>query len=91
VSNPITTSGLTGPDISTSQQSGQSTQDWVVKHSTSLDDAEPDGDKLTTTWTSAAGPEEVSTERLTGETDEHFLARHELAYATSMISAPPVP
>jgi hypothetical protein len=91
VSNPITTSGVTGPDISTYHQSGQTTRDWVDDHTKSVDQAVPDGDKLTTTWTSAAGPEEVSTTRHEGEDDEEFLARHEYEYATAMGNAPPIP
>ena len=90
MSHPITTSGLTGPDTTTYHQSGQNTSDWVDTHNGAVDARVPDGNKLTTTWTSAAGAEEVTTTRQLGENDDHFLARHELAYCLAMIDAAPV-
>lgn len=91
MSNPITTSGLNGPDISTYHESGQTTREWLESHDKALDTSVPDGDKLTTTWTSAIGPESVSTTRLPDEDDGEFLARHEYEYALAMIGAAPVP
>ncbi len=91
MSNPITTSGLQGGDVATDHQSGQSTRQWVDAHDAAIDAAGPKGDKLTTTWTSASGPQSVVTTRWLDEDDAHFLARHEGEYLPAMNAEPPIP
>ena len=91
MAHPITTSGLAGGDVSTMHQSGQSTSDWVGAHNTAVSPETPDGDTLSTTWTSQAGDEEVKTTRNPSETDANFLRRHEAAYLLAMLDASPVP
>jgi hypothetical protein len=51
----------------------------------------PDGNKLTTSWTSSAGTEEIVTLRAPGELPAVFLARHLLDMSEAMQSEPPVP
>jgi hypothetical protein len=91
MTNDITTSGLVSGPLSTSHQSGQSVQEWVAAHCDALEGKTPSGDKLVTTWTSAAGPEEVVTEREPGESDEEFMRRHKHEFLLAMIEAQPVP
>jgi hypothetical protein len=91
VSNPITTTGVAGGPITTTYQSGQTTREWVDTHNAAVGSSTPSGNKLTTTWTSSAGAQEVITNRLQDESDAAFLARHQIDYLTGMTSAPPVP
>jgi len=91
LSNPITTSGLKNGLVSTDHLSGESTQAWVGRHSTSVELTKPGGNTLTTTWTSANGRQSVSTDRAPNETDESFLLRHILDYSDGMVPEPPIP
>ena len=91
MSNPITTTELKNGPVSTVHQSGESTQAWVGRHSTSVELSRPSGNTLTTTWTSANGRQSVATIRAPNETDESFLLRHILDYSDVMGSEPPIP
>jgi hypothetical protein len=91
LSNPISTSGLKSGLVSTNHLSGESTQAWVGRHSTSVELSKPSGNTLKTTWTSANGPQTVSTDRAPNESDESFLLRHILDYSDGMVSEPPIP
>jgi hypothetical protein len=91
LSNPITTSGLKGGDVATDHHSGETTQEWVEAHDVAVGAAVPSSDKLTTTWTSAGGPQSTETTRWPDETDEHFVKRHEAGYTDAMVAQPPIP
>jgi hypothetical protein len=90
MANPITTTGTTTDPVSTQRQAGEAVSDWVSRHSTSVLNATPSGNKLSTTWKSAAGDKKKDTVRHSGESDADFLQRHVLEYATAMIENPPL-
>lgn len=90
MANSITTTGTTTDPISTQRMAGESTSAWVSRHSDSVQNATPSGNKLTTTWKSAAGDQKKETTRHSGESDADLLQRHVLEYATAMIENPPV-
>jgi len=90
MANPITTTGTTTDPISTQRIGGEPVSDWVSRHSTSVQSATPSGNKLTTTWKSAAGDKKKDTVRQSGESDADFLQRHVLEYVTAMLDAPPI-
>ena len=91
MANPITTSGVRNGPISTTAHSGETTQVWIDRHSTSVESSQPTGNTLKTTWTSASGAQSVSTTRAANESDESFLLRHILDYTGGMVSQPPIP
>jgi hypothetical protein len=88
--HPITTTGTTST-VSTTKNSGESVSDWVERHDNAVANATPNGDSLTTTYTSANGSESKTTTRLPNETDAAFLARHVTDYLEKMVSTPPIP
>lgn len=88
--NPITTTGTTNP-VTTTKLDSESTSQWVGRHNRGVNNATPNGNELTTTYTSSGGSEAVTTTRLSGETDALFLARHQTDYLERMDVAPPVP
>lgn len=89
--NPITTTGVSGGPISTYCGPGESTPKWVGRQSDLVQHAQPSGNKLTTTWSTAIGAKAVSTDRIPGESDLSFLLRHILEYTDAMVVDPPVP
>ncbi len=91
MNNPITTTGLSGGAINSTKQSGESTAAWVKRHDDQVSDDSPGGNTLTTTWTSAGGPESVVTNRNAGESPKEFRLRHQNEYLVCMFEAPPVP
>jgi hypothetical protein len=91
VPNPITTTGLSSGSVATNFQSGQTTRDWIESHNAGISAQWPSGNSLKTTWTSVAGPEEVTTVRWPDETDAAFMVRHKGDYVTAMTGALPVP
>jgi hypothetical protein len=91
LSNPITTNEVKNGPLTTTHQNGESTQDWILRHSDSVELSEPTGKTLTTTWTSANGLETIITVREPNETTESFLLRHIVDYTDAMVSKPPIP
>ena len=90
VSHPITTTGTT-PVVTTTQNSGESVVDWVDRHDKDVDDATPNGNTLTTTYTSSQGLETTVTTRAAGESDDKFRERHQTDYLELMATRPPIP
>lgn len=90
MANPISTTGLAKP-VSTTKRPNETTQGWIQRHTDGVNQTTPDGDKLTTQYTSAAGPEEVVTNRLENESDQDFLDRHIGDYTAAMVGSPPIP
>lgn len=91
MANAITTTGTTKDPVTTKHQSGESVQDWVKRHDKKVGESTPSGNSLTTTWTCASGQESVTTDRITGESDAAFLARHITEYLLGMLDCPPIP
>jgi hypothetical protein len=90
-SHPITTSGMTGGDITTQHQNGDTTGEWEDLHTLDVMTQMPTGAKLTTSWTSSAMDQSIETIRLPNESERHFRARHILDYTEAMGLAPPIP
>ena len=89
--NPITTTGLKNGPVSTTRNPGETTPQWETRHAVEVGKGTPSGSKLTTTWTSQHGPQEVVTTRGPGETPEDFLAEHILDMSETMQDEPPIP
>jgi hypothetical protein len=90
MASSITTTGTTTDPVTTTRQPGESTSDWVTRHNGNVANATPSGDKLTTTWKSAGGPQTRTTNRKAGESDGVFQGRHIIEYTTDMIEDPPI-
>ena len=90
MANPIVTTG-TVKTVSTTKRPNEGTEEWVGRHNAGVSAETPDGDTLTTNYTSASGAETVTTNRNDGESDANFLARHETDYIEHMTGAPPIP
>lgn len=88
--NPITTTGLTST-VSTTQAPGETVSSWVDRHGKAVSSSTPSGNTLTTTYTSAAGSETVTTTRKANETDTELLTRHRADYLLRMLDHPPIP
>lgn len=88
----ITTTGTDADPIETPHQSSESITDWKRRHKTKVQDADPDGDTLSTTWPHDSGGsmKTVDSERGAGETDAAFKARHVAEYQDEMADCPPV-
>lgn len=89
MSVPITTKGTTTDPVSTQRMGGELLSAWVTRHSTAVQAATLNGNKLVTSWKSAGGMEETPTTRNPGESDDDFLQRHVLEYLAAMIDYPP--
>lgn len=90
LANPITTTGLTST-VSTTQAQGESVSSWVDRHGKDVSSSTPSGNTLTTTYTSASGPQTVTTTRKQGENDTEFLTRHRADYLLLMLDQQPIP
>ena len=88
----ITTTGTDADPIETPHQSGESITDWKRRHKQKVQDANPDGDTLTTTWPhdSAGSMKTTTTDRESGERDDSFETTHITEYQDEMASCPPV-
>jgi hypothetical protein len=91
MSHPIKTSELNPADVSTEAGQGESIPDWIARHNGLVADTTPSGNTLTTTWTSASGPQVATTVRRVGETPKEFRLRHQTDYLVLMIEEPPIP
>ena len=90
MANDISTSGVKNGPKSTSHDSGETTETWVSRHTIKVQASQPNGQRLTTTWTSANGAQSRATERFPNETDESFLLRHIFDYMDLMAVEPPI-
>lgn len=88
--HPISTTG-TSPTVTTTKNTGETTAEWVGRHNSNVHATTPNGNTLTTTYTSSQGSESVETIRLPNETDGKFLVRHQNDYLQSMTTKPPIP
>lgn len=91
MSNPITTSTLSPSNISTDKKPSETVGQWMGRHSDAVCRSTPASDPLTTTWTSANGPQTKSTTRKTGESDRDFLLRHMNEFILAAADEPPIP
>lgn len=87
---PILTSTTTNGDVAT-YKGTDTTRDWVTNHNNTLTASRPSGDRLTTTWNSADGMKSRVTDRYPAESDESFMARHQIEYMADMLQYPPTP
>lgn len=86
--NSAITTTWSGGQIS--NQAGQQTiEEWLTDHCSELDGTTISGDVLTTGWVSGGVGHSETTNRRTGESDDHFKLRHQIAFLTSMVSSPP--
>jgi len=91
LAHAISTSGLKNGPKSTQCEVGETTPEWVGRHTGTVQGSQPNGQRLTTTWTSANGTQSRATERNPNESDESFLLRHIIEYMDLMAVEPPVP
>jgi hypothetical protein len=91
MSHPIQTSGLNSGNVSTDHEAGESIPDWIARHDAAVSKSTPSGNTLTTTWTSASGPQSVVTTRQAGESPKEFRLRHQNEYLVLMLEEPPIP
>jgi hypothetical protein len=91
VANSITTTGTDGGPVSTEYEAGQSIKDWVSRHVENVLYASAVGAKLQTDWYAEDGKHTVQTDRLSGEGDEAFTARHEIEMLIEMLESNPEP
>jgi YD repeat-containing protein len=91
MSHPIKTSELNPASVSTTDGTGESIPDWIARHNQLVSDSTPSGNTLTTTWTSASGPQIITTTRNPGESPKEFRLRHHTDYLVLMIEEPPIP
>jgi hypothetical protein len=69
--------------FATNHQASPTARELVCPRVTAIEAAGTTSDNLTSTWTSAFGPQTVMTDRLRNEGDDFFIKRHEVEYAGS--------
>ena len=67
----------------------QTVEAWLADHCADLEGATISGNSLTTSWVSDGAGHSAKTDRRPGETDEHFVLRHEIEFLQDMVGAPP--
>lgn len=91
MTNHIQTTGMSGGSITTTEQQGESTGDWITRHDDTVSKGTPSGNTLSTNWTSANGSQTVTTTRQPGEGDREFRLRHQNGYLLAMWKEEPLP
>jgi YD repeat-containing protein len=91
MSHPINTSELNPANVNTEAAQGESVPAWIARHNQLVSDSTPSGNTLTTTWTSASGPQSITTTRRVGESPKEFRLRHQNDYLVLMFEEPPIP